>query len=111
MHGLHYPNRQKNLSEIYCTSDWLFCQSAKKFFNKVLTFLYVHIIITVRTRKEVKQMSRPKSDKSKNMRFEIRINSETADKLQYCAEKMGTTKSDVIHKGIDLVKAELDKKK
>ena len=55
-------------------------------------------------------MSRPKSDKSKNMRFEIRINSETADKLQYCAEKMGTTKSDVIHKGIDLVKAELDKK-
>ena len=55
-------------------------------------------------------MSRPKSDKSKNMRFEIRLNSETADKLQYCADKLNTTKSDVIHRGIDLVKAELDKK-
>ncbi len=56
-------------------------------------------------------MSRPKSDKSKNMRFEIRLNAETAEKLQYCADKLGTTKSDIIHKGIDLVKAELEKKK
>lgn len=56
-------------------------------------------------------MSRPKSEKSKNMRFEIRINSETADKLKYCSEKLNTTKSDIIHKGIDLVKAEIEKNK
>lgn len=55
-------------------------------------------------------MSRPKSDKSKNMRFEIRLNSETADKLQYCADKLNTTKTDIVHKGIDLVKKELEEK-
>lgn len=52
---------------------------------------------------------RPKSDKSKNMRFEIRMTEETAQKLDYCAKKMNTTKTDVIQKGIDLVKAELEK--
>lgn len=56
-------------------------------------------------------MSRPKSDKSKNMRFEIRITSETADKLEYCADKLHTSKSEVIHKGIDLVKEQIDKEK
>lgn len=53
---------------------------------------------------------RPKSDKSKNLRFEIRMNEETSEKLSYCAEKLGATKTDVIERGIDLVKSELDKK-
>lgn len=53
---------------------------------------------------------RHKSDKSKNMRFEIRMAKETAEKLEYCAEKLEATKSEVIRRGIELVKKELDKK-
>lgn len=53
---------------------------------------------------------RPKSDNAKNLRFEIRMTEETAEKLEYCAEKLGTSKTDVIQRGIDLVKSELDKK-
>lgn len=54
---------------------------------------------------------RPKSDKSKNMRFEIRLTKETSEKLQDCAKALHTTKTDVITKGIDLVKSEIDKRK
>lgn len=36
---------------------------------------------------------RHKSDKSKHMRFEIRMTQETADKLEYCAEKLEATKT------------------
>ena len=64
----------------------------------------------VRTDKEVGVLSRPKSDKSKNVRFEIRMTAETAEKLEYCAEKLGITRTDVLHRGIDLVKLEIDKK-
>lgn len=53
---------------------------------------------------------RPKSDKSKNLRFEIRMNKETAEKLEYCAEKLHITRTDVVQRGIDLVKSELGKK-
>lgn len=44
------------------------------------------------------------------MRFEIRLNKETADKLEKCAKKLDITKTDVIKKGIDLVEIEVDKK-
>lgn len=54
---------------------------------------------------------RHKSDKSKNMRFEIRMTKETADKLEYCAQKLDATKTEVVQHGIDLVKKELDKEK
>lgn len=52
---------------------------------------------------------RKKSDNSKNLRFEIRLTKETADKLEYCAEKLEESKSEVIRRGIDLVKSEVDK--
>lgn len=54
---------------------------------------------------------RKKSDNSKHLRFEIRLNQDTANKLNECAETLNITKTDVIHKGIDLVKSEIDKKK
>ncbi len=53
---------------------------------------------------------RPKSDKSKHLRFEIRMTKETAEKLEYCAEKLSVSKTEVIQRGIDLVKSELDEK-
>ena len=52
---------------------------------------------------------RKKSNNSKNLRFEIRLAKETADKLEYCAEKLEESKSEVIRRGIDLVKLEVDK--
>ena len=54
---------------------------------------------------------RHKSDKSKNMRLEIRMSRETADKLTHCAERLNTTKTDVVQRGINLVEKELDEKK
>lgn len=53
---------------------------------------------------------RPKSEKSKNLRFEIRMTKETAEKIDYCAQKLDSSKTDVILRGIDLVKKELDEK-
>lgn len=53
---------------------------------------------------------RTKSDKSKNIRFNIRITKETSDKLEHCASELQTSKADVVERGIDLVQQELDKK-
>lgn len=54
---------------------------------------------------------RPKSDKSKNIRFNIRITKETSEKLETCAERLATSKADVVERGIDLVKKKLDEEK
>lgn len=53
---------------------------------------------------------RPKSDKSKHKRFELRLDDEMDNMLNECSEKMNTTKTEVINKGIRMVKSELDKK-
>lgn len=52
---------------------------------------------------------RPTSNK-KTERLEIRLAPNEAALLEECAEKMGTTKTDVIMEGVKLVKKELDKK-
>lgn len=52
---------------------------------------------------------RPTANK-KTERLEIRLTPQEAEKLQYCADKMEVSKTDVINHGIDLVQAELDKK-
>lgn len=52
---------------------------------------------------------RPTANK-KTKRLEIRLTPQEAEKLQYCAEKMAVSKTEVINRGIDLVRAELDKK-
>lgn len=53
---------------------------------------------------------RPKADNPKNIRLEIRLTQEQNKLLEECAEKLNTTKTEVINKGIVLVKEELDKK-
>lgn len=70
----------------------------------------VIIIVCTRTKGGLKLSPRPKSDKSKNIRFNIRITKKTSDKLEHCAEKLATSKADVVERGIDLVKKELDEK-
>lgn len=52
---------------------------------------------------------RPTANK-KTERLEIRLTQQEAEKLQYCADALKISKTDVINQGIDLVKAELDKK-
>lgn len=53
---------------------------------------------------------RPTQDK-KDKRFEIRLSSGTYETLEECSEALKITKSEVVHKGIALVKAGIDKKK
>lgn len=53
---------------------------------------------------------RPKSDKSKHNRFELRLDDEMNEMLEECSEKLQTTKTEIINKGIRMVKSELDKK-
>lgn len=50
------------------------------------------------------------TDNPKNVRLEIRLTRNQNDLLEECAGKLHTTKTDVINKGIELVKKELDKK-
>lgn len=52
---------------------------------------------------------RPTQDK-KDKRFEIRLSSDTYSTLEECSKKLGITKAQVIHKGIALVKKEIEKK-
>lgn len=54
---------------------------------------------------------RPKSDKSKHNRFELRLDDEMNNMLTECSIKLDTTKTEVINKGIRMVKSELDKRK
>lgn len=52
---------------------------------------------------------RPTSNK-KTERLEIRLTPEEAQDLQECADRLNLSKTAVINKGIQLIKAELDKK-
>lgn len=53
---------------------------------------------------------RPTQDK-RNKRFELRLSESTYNTLEKCAESLSITKAEVIHKGINLVKKEIDGKK
>lgn len=50
------------------------------------------------------------TDNPKNIRLEIRLTKSQNELLEECSERLNTTKTDVINKGIQLVKDELDKK-
>lgn len=53
---------------------------------------------------------RPKTQNPKNIRLEIRLTENENKLLEECAEQLGVTKTEVINRGINLVKEELDKK-
>ena len=46
----------------------------------------------------------------KNIRLEIRLTKAQNELLTECANKLETTKTDVINRGVKLVKEQLDKK-
>jgi len=56
-----------------------------------------------------KKMGRPPSDKPKSKTIEIRVDQEIMNKLDASAEKLNTTRSYVVRKGIEKVYDELQK--
>lgn len=57
-----------------------------------------------------KKMGRPPSDNPKDKTLRIRVDDATLKKLDDCSQKLETSKSDVVRKGIELVHDSLDKK-
>lgn len=52
---------------------------------------------------------RPHKDVKKSVNLGLRLTEETAAKLQWCADSLGISRTEVIEKGIDLVEAEIKK--
>ena len=52
----------------------------------------------------------PKGEQTRTQKITIRISDQEAQKIQECADKMNSTRTDAIVAGIDLLKADLDKK-
>ena len=53
---------------------------------------------------------RPPTQNPKNIRLVIRLTQEQADLLNECAKALNISRTDVINKGVQLVKSEIDKK-
>lgn len=53
---------------------------------------------------------RPKSKNPKNVKLTLQIAQDTAEKLQECADEMGTSRVAVIEKGIEKVWSDIKKK-
>lgn len=51
------------------------------------------------------------TDNPKDVRFGVRLTQEEAEDLQYCAEKLGISRTEVINRGVQLLKAEIEMKK
>ncbi len=51
----------------------------------------------------------PKGEQSRTGKLTIRISNQEALKIQECANRLNSTRTDAIMVGIDLLKAELDK--
>lgn len=49
-------------------------------------------------------------DNPKNVRLDLRLTKQEAEDLQYCAEKLETSRTDVINRGVQKIKKEIDKK-
>lgn len=57
-----------------------------------------------------KKAGRPVSPDSKHTMFRVRLDDDYVEKLNECAEKLGTSRSDIVRKGIDKIHDDLDKK-
>lgn len=53
---------------------------------------------------------RPRKEDPRNVSLNIRITQDEAQMIQDCADKLDTTRTEVILKGVRLVKESLDKK-
>lgn len=56
-----------------------------------------------------KKMGRPPSDNPKNELIRVRADQDILDKLDTCAEKLSTSRSEVIRRGIEKMYEDLQK--
>lgn len=52
----------------------------------------------------------PKGEQSRTGKITIRVSDQEVQKIQECADRLKVTRTDAIMTGIDLLKADLDKK-
>lgn len=55
-----------------------------------------------------KKMGRPTDDPKVNT-FRLRLTQKQSDDLQYCADKLGVTRTEVVNRGVQIIKSQLDK--
>ncbi len=53
---------------------------------------------------------RPPKENPRNVNLNLRLTREEADLIQECADSLHTTRTEVIVKGVKLVRADLEKK-
>ncbi|EOS48337.1 hypothetical protein C810_01427 [Lachnospiraceae bacterium A2] len=56
------------------------------------------------------KMGQKIKDNPKNVRLDLRLTKQEAEDLQYCADKLETSRTDVINRGVQKIKKEIDKK-
>lgn len=56
------------------------------------------------------RMGRPKSDNPKSINLNIRLTKSQAERIQFCADKLHTSRTDVLLRGLDLVESKIKKK-
>ncbi|GKX29934.1 hypothetical protein SH1V18_24140 [Vallitalea longa] len=57
-----------------------------------------------------KKMGRPHSENPKNIKLQIRVDQDTMDMLDECAERLNSNRSDVVRKGIKKIADDLEVK-
>lgn len=56
-----------------------------------------------------KKMGRPPAENPKDKTLRIRVDTSTIEKLDQCSQTLNTTRSDIVRKGIDMVRDSLKK--
>lgn len=88
----------------------------KKILKNLLTFCGDSIIFIVATIKGggenmSPRTGRPKMENAKDTMFRVRLDDKTIEDLDFCAKSLDTTKSEIVRKGIKLVKSEIEANK
>lgn len=56
------------------------------------------------------KMGQKLTDNPKNINLNLRLTKQEAEDIQYCAEKLKTSRTDVINRGVRKIKEEIDNK-
>jgi len=59
---------------------------------------------------KVRKKPGPKTDKPMDSQIKFRVDKETIEKIEYCMKELGTTRSDVLRKGVHHLHDDLTKK-
>lgn len=51
------------------------------------------------------------TDNPKSVKLNLRLTKQEAEDIRYCAEKLNTTRVDVVNRGVRKIKEEIDKEK